>query len=163
MYIPSFCIDSCQLRNGNQTSWNKLIVDKKLLRINDEIILSTEFTPDEMLEIQYKMGNLYDYLFNRKKYHHPASTGLLLNDARNINLSLVNKHKNQRTARIVYIYKSGNVLLEFSKDDDKSVAGNIKIVTVSPLIIERVSYDRNEGLLYAQNKKYINKGQWMDR
>jgi len=55
MCIPSLCIDYCQGMTNNQISWNSIIAEKKLLRVNDEIILSDEFTADEMLSIQYKM------------------------------------------------------------------------------------------------------------
>ena len=94
MCIPSLCVDYCQGMIGNQTSWNSIIADKKLLRVNDEIILIDEFTADEMLNIQYKMGNMFEYLLNRKNYHHSATFPLLVGNARNINASLVVKHKN---------------------------------------------------------------------
>ena len=165
MCIPSLCVDYCQGMIGNQTSWNSIIADKKLLRVNDEIILSDEFTADEMLSIQYKMGNMFEYLLNRKNYHHSATFPLLVGNARNINASLVVKHKKRVTGKIIHIYRSGNVRIEFNSDDDekdKFFTGNIKIVTVSPLIIERVNYNTEEALVYMENKKYIKKGQWME-
>jgi hypothetical protein len=113
MYLPSFFVDYCQGLIGNQISWNNVITEKKLFHVNDEVILSDEFTADEMLDIQYKMGNMFEYLLNRKNYHHPASYSLVLAKESIQNKSLVLKHKKRLTGKIKYIYKP---FIRFSKD-----------------------------------------------
>jgi len=94
---------------------------------------------------------MFEYLLNRKNYHHSATFPLLVGNARKINASLVVKHKKRITGKIIYIYRSGNVRIEFDSDDDekdKLFTNNIKIFTVSPLIIERVDYNTEEALVY---------------
>lgn len=129
MFIPSFFVDCCQGLIGNQTSWNNVIAEKKRLRINDEVILSEEFTADEMLDIQYKMGNMFEFLLNRKNYHHSPTSRLLILEARHANASLIMKLKNRSAGKIIYIYKSGNLRVEFNIDN------KTEYFTISPLII----------------------------
>jgi hypothetical protein len=47
--IPGLFLDCCQSAIGNETSQNMIIFEKKLLKVNDEIVISNEFTTDELL------------------------------------------------------------------------------------------------------------------
>lgn len=50
--IPGCFIDCCQEAVDNSTSLNMIMIENKLLHVNDEIIISKDFNADELFDIQ---------------------------------------------------------------------------------------------------------------
>ena len=75
--IPRCFIDCCQEAVDNSTSLNMIMIENKLLHVNDEIILSKDFNADELFDIQYKRGSWWQFFTDRRHYVHQASQNLI--------------------------------------------------------------------------------------
>ena len=168
-FVPSLLIDCCQSAIGNDASLNMLMLEKKLLHVSDEVIISNDLTVDEVFDIQYKRGSLGQFLLNRKHYHHQASNNLIDPESRQANEKLHMLKVANAKGRIVSIVDGGNIDVEFNINDvAPAEPGNEdtppvkKIFRLSPLIVERVAYSDVELEIYTDNKKHIVKGQWVE-
>jgi len=170
-FVPSLLADCCQGAIGNTTSLNMLMLEKKILRVNDEVIISNELTVDEVFGIQYKRGSLGQFLLNRKHYHHQASSNLIDPESRVANEKIHMFQTAGTKGRIVSIVDGGNIDVEFTINEN--VIANAesendtpqpikKVYRLSPLIVERVAYSDAELEIYESNKKHIVKGQWIE-
>jgi hypothetical protein len=111
--IPSFFVDCCQAAINNDTSLNMIMLEKKLLHVNDEVIISNEFTAEELFEIQYRRGSLFKFLFDREHYHHQVSSNLIDPESRAANEKIHLHYSAGTKGKIVEITLKGNVHVEF--------------------------------------------------
>jgi len=158
-FIPSLFVDCCQGLIGNTKSHNMLIVEKKMLRINDEVVISDEFNIAEIIDIQYRRGSLGQFLFNRNHYHHQPSGNLIDPESRAINTLIQQYQSSRLKGTIVRFGDGGNVDVEFKPIE---LEGKGKIIRLSPLIVERTTYTDEEMTIYSENLVYLKKGEWIE-
>ena len=160
--IPGCFIDCCQEAIDNSTSLNMIMIQKKLLHENDEIILSNEFSPDEFFEIQYRRGSLVQFLTDRRHYVHQACGNLIDPAVRRKNELIHMFHMNGIKGKIVKINLSGNLEVEFDHitENSNDSKENKILYSISPLVVERTTLSTDEIPVYEANKIYIKKGEW---
>lgn len=112
-FLPSLFVDCCQASIGNTISHNMMMVEKKMLHINDDVVISNEFTISEIIDIQYRRGSLGQFLFNRNHYHHQPADNLVSPESREMNKKIETFHSSQLKGTIVAIVDGGNVDVEF--------------------------------------------------
>lgn len=159
-FIPSLMVDCCQSAIGNTTSQNMLILEKKMLKVNDEVIISNDFNVDEIFDVQYRRGTLGQFLLNRTHYHHQPSGNLIDRQSRKSNETLYRFQRSGTKGRIVSIVDGGNISVELTESKDNDVP-NTKVYRLSPLIVDRVTYSDDELEIYTANKQHIRKGEWI--
>ena len=159
--IPGCFIDCCQEAVDNSTSLNMIMIENKLLHVNDEIILSKDFNADELFDMQYKRGSWWQFFTDRRHYVHQASQNLIDFKVRKSNEKLHMFHMTSVKGKIVNITLSGNLHVEFDHSNEVKSSGDSKeFHVISPLVVERTTLSADEIAIYEDNKKYIRKGEW---
>jgi len=160
--IPGCFIDCCQEAVDNSTSLNMIMIENKLLHVNDEIILSKDFNTDELFDTQYRRGSLFQFLTDRRHYVHQASENLIDFKVRKSNEKLQMFHMTGVKGKIVNITLSGNLHVKFVDDSNEvnSSDDSKEFYVISPLVVERTTLSADEIAIYEDNKKYIRKGEW---